>query len=65
MTFGSNIDFAADDNHAFLAGAARTRSPAFISPIAARMVGLGMSNSAKTEMDVDVFLAWGEGRDGR
>src|SRR5277367_4508345 len=29
------------------------------------MVGLGMSNPAKNEMDVDAFLVWGEGRDGR
>src|SRR6202044_576777 len=28
------------------------------------MVGLGMSNPAKNEMDVDAFLVWGEGRDG-
>jgi hypothetical protein len=24
-----------------------------------------MTNPAKTEMDVDAFLAWAEGRDGR
>src|SRR5208282_5102784 len=29
------------------------------------MVGLRMSNPAKNEMDVDAFLVWGEGRDGR
>jgi Uma2 family endonuclease len=29
------------------------------------MVRLRMSNPAKNEMDVDAFLAWAEGRDGR
>ena len=29
------------------------------------MVRLRMSNPARNEMDVDAFLAWAEGREGR
>jgi hypothetical protein len=36
-----------------------------ISQIASQLLALGMSSPARNEMDVDAFLAWAEGRQGR
>jgi Uma2 family endonuclease len=42
----------------------RPRRPV-ISRIASPVVRLGMSSPARNEMDVDAYLLWAEGRDGR
>jgi Uma2 family endonuclease len=43
----------------------REASPSAISSSAAPMVTLRMSSPAPNEMDVDAFLLWADGRDGR